>query len=186
MDPFGTRIRNGLCTGHDVRGPHRDGPGNGTELKLLVLLHGLQSPPSGPPGCIDRGPCRDSWDGPCTRGPPSGGSPPTPPPPPPPTPTPTPPRPTPIIGPGPPGPGPDPGGGPGPGPWWHIGPPQFGMGHWPPGPPAPLFRPAPQYGSTAKFSALPEHCKRCGGGGDDCLEYILGGGSFYLRCYYYC
>lgn len=40
MDPFGTRTRNGLCTGHDVRGPHRDSPGNGTELKLLEL-HGL-------------------------------------------------------------------------------------------------------------------------------------------------
>lgn len=36
MDPFGTRTRKGLCTGHDVRGPHRESPGNGTELKLLL------------------------------------------------------------------------------------------------------------------------------------------------------
>lgn len=44
MDPFGTRTRNGLCTGHDVRGPQREtlfeSPCNGTELKLL-LLQGL-------------------------------------------------------------------------------------------------------------------------------------------------
>lgn len=39
-DPFGTRTRNGLCTGHDDLGPHRVIPGNGTELKIL-LLHGL-------------------------------------------------------------------------------------------------------------------------------------------------
>lgn len=42
IDPFGTRTRNGLCTGHDVRGPHLDRDGNGTELKVFEL-HGLHN-----------------------------------------------------------------------------------------------------------------------------------------------
>lgn len=42
--PFGILALKGLCTGHDVRGPHREDPGNGTELKLFGCpLHGLQS-----------------------------------------------------------------------------------------------------------------------------------------------
>lgn len=116
MFPFG--ILNGLCTGHEVRGPHLEGPGNGTgvlQLKLLEL-HGLQR---GGGSC---GPCNEVIDGPCVN----------------------------IGGPGNP---------PGPGPWKHIGPPQLGIGHWPP-----IFI-SPQYGSTVKLSWLPEHS-----GGEDCLE----------------
>ncbi len=39
---MGALTRKGLCTGHDDLGPHLDGPGNGTELKLLEL-HGLHN-----------------------------------------------------------------------------------------------------------------------------------------------
>lgn len=95
MEPFGTRILKGLCTGQDVRGPQRDGPGNGTELKLFVLLHGLQSGGGG-----SGGPCRDSCEGPCTSVPMPGPAPPGP----------TTPWPT-VTG-----PAPAPGGSPGPGP----------------------------------------------------------------------
>lgn len=127
IDPFGTRTRKGLCTGQDERGPHLDeGPGSGTELKLLEL-QGLHIGGGNGGG----GPCMDNEPGPIS----------------------------------PPGPGPDTGG-PGPGPWWHIGPPQFGIGHCP----TLLIPPMPQYWSTAKLSWLPEHCSRWGNGGDDCLE----------------
>lgn len=37
-------------------------------------------------------------------------------------------------------------------------------------PPPPTPPPLPQYESVAKLSWLPEHCKRWGRGGDDCLE----------------
>lgn len=135
--PFGILALKGLCTGHDVRGPHREVPGNGTELKLFGwLLQGLHNDGGS-------GPCREVIDGPCAS-----------------------------MGRccccccccwldiWPPGPWP------GPGPWWHIGPPQFGIGHWPPL----LIPPLLQYESTVKLSWLPEHCKRNGGGGEDCLE----------------
>lgn len=53
---------------------------------------------------------------------------------------------------------------------------QFGICHWllalgptPPMPPTPP-PPLPQYESVAKLSWLPEHCRRWGRGGDDCLE----------------
>lgn len=136
-DPFGMRTLKGLCTGQVDRGPHRDGPGIGTELKLLeFVLQGLQRGGGG-----TGGPWNAEW-APWVAGPP------------PPTPMP------PMIG------------GPGPGPWWHIGPPQFGIGpHWPlPPPPKLLTRPPPQNWSAAKLSWLPEHCSRWGGGGDDCRE----------------
>jgi hypothetical protein len=61
MVPFGILALKGLCTGQDVRGPHLDGPGNGTELKLFVLLHGLHS------GGGSEGPCNDVIDGPCAN-----------------------------------------------------------------------------------------------------------------------
>lgn len=56
--PFGILARKGLCTGHEVLGPHRDdGPGNGTELKLFgCWLHGLHNGGNGP--------CSDVIDGP--------------------------------------------------------------------------------------------------------------------------
>ena len=129
--PFGILALNGLCTGQDERGPHREeGPGNGTELKLFGwLLQGLHNGGGG------KGPCSDVMDGPCANIDRWGiGI---------------------CIEP------------PGPGPWWHICPPQFGIGHCPP-----LFIPwLLQYGSTVKLSWLPEHF-RCnvGGGGDDCRE----------------
>lgn len=168
--PLGTLTRNGLCTGHDVRGPQREGPGNGTELKLFVLLHGLHN---GGGGCICGGVCNERSDGPCANIPP------------PPTCGPghgcCMPPPMPASG----GSGPDEPppskawcGGPGPL-WWHNGGsgggPQWwcvGGGHA-----RPWLCPPPQNGSTApKFSWLPEHFKRCKlGGGDDCLEYILSG-----------
>lgn len=128
--PFGILALKGLCTGHDVRGPHREGPGNGTELKLFGwLLQGLHNGGGG------NGPCSDVMDGPC----PNIG------------------RWDIVIGIEPPGPGP----------WWHIWPPQFGIGHCPP-----LFiPPLLQYGSTVKLSWLPEHFNWCKlGGGDDCRE----------------
>lgn len=59
MVPFGILALKGLCTGHDVRGPHRDeGPGNGTELKLFCcwLLHN---------GGGGNWPCSDVIEGPC-------------------------------------------------------------------------------------------------------------------------
>jgi hypothetical protein len=59
MFPFGTRPLNGLWIGHDVRGPHLDGPGNGTVLKLFVLLQGLHNGGGG-----SGGPCNDCIDGP--------------------------------------------------------------------------------------------------------------------------
>lgn len=62
MVPFGILALKGLCTGHDVRGPHRDGPLMGTELKLFGcwLLHGLHNGGGG------NGPCnKDVIDGPC-------------------------------------------------------------------------------------------------------------------------
>lgn len=55
--PFGIRTRNGLCTGHVDLGPHLDGPGTGTELKLFEL-HGLHI------GGGHDGPCNDVVD--CT------------------------------------------------------------------------------------------------------------------------
>lgn len=59
--PFGILALKGLCTGHDVRGPHREDPGNGTELKLFGCpLHGLQCVGGG-----GRGPWSDVIDGPC-------------------------------------------------------------------------------------------------------------------------
>lgn len=128
--PFGILALKGLCTGQDVRGPHREGPGNGTELKLFGwLLQGLHNGGGG------NGPCSDDIDGPCAN---IG-------------------RCDIVIGIEPPGPGP----------WWHIWPPQFGIGHCPP-----LFiPPLLQYGSTVKLSWLPEHFNWCKeGGGDDCLE----------------
>lgn len=60
--PFGILALKGLCTGHDVRGPHRDeGPGNGTELKLFCcwLLQGLHNGGGG------NWPCSDVIEGPC-------------------------------------------------------------------------------------------------------------------------
>lgn len=59
--PFGSRARNGLWTGQDDRGPHLDGPGNGTELKLFVVAvgHGLHC------GGSSGGPWNDEdWEGP--------------------------------------------------------------------------------------------------------------------------
>lgn len=66
--PFGNRARNGLWTGQEVRGPQREGPGNGTELlKLFVDVgHGLQLGSGGPWN-------DDDWEGPkplCTPIPP--------------------------------------------------------------------------------------------------------------------
>lgn len=61
MDPpFGNRARKGLWTGQDVRGPHLDGPGNGTELKLLAFVavgHGLHCGSGGPWN-------EEDWEGP--------------------------------------------------------------------------------------------------------------------------
>lgn len=59
--PFGILALKGLCTGHDVRGPHREGPGNGTELKLFCcwLLQGLHNGGGG------NWPCSDVIEGPC-------------------------------------------------------------------------------------------------------------------------
>lgn len=59
--PFGILALKGLCTGHDVRGPHREVPGNGTELKLFCcwLLQGL------PNGGGGNWPCSDVKEGPC-------------------------------------------------------------------------------------------------------------------------
>lgn len=139
IDPFGTRTRNGLCTGHDVRGPHRDIPGNGTELKLL-LLQGLHIGGSGigtPLNCIGPG-------GPITPAAMAAAH-------------------ADVDGIG-------TDDSPGPGPWWHIGPPQFGIGHWPPPTPPLWMPPLPQHVSAAKLSWLSEHWSRWGNGGDDCLE----------------
>lgn len=59
--PFGILALKGLCTGHDVRGPQREGPGNGTELKLFCcwLLQGLHNGGGG------NWPCSDVIEGPC-------------------------------------------------------------------------------------------------------------------------
>lgn len=61
MLPLGILALKGLCTGQEVRGPHRDdGPGNGTELKLFGwLLQGLHNGGGG------NEPWRDVIDGPC-------------------------------------------------------------------------------------------------------------------------
>lgn len=143
MLPFGILALKGLCTGQEVRGPHRDdGPGNGTELKLFGwLLQGLHNGGGG------NGPCRDVMEGPCA----SIG----------------------CIVIEEPGPGPVV-----PATWWaHIGPPQLGIGHCPP-----LFiPPLLQYGSTMKFSLLPEHFRYLDGGGDDCREWIFSCLSFALK-----
>lgn len=137
MVPFGILALKGLCTGHEVLGPHREDPGNGTELKLFGFcwLHGLHNGGGG------NGPCSDVIEGPCASIDIWGGG-------------------IPIEC------------WPGPGPWWHMGPPQFGIGHCPP-----LFiPPLLQYGSTVlKLSWLPEHLinRDDGGGDDDCREWIF-------------
>ena len=135
--PFGILALKGLCTGHEVLGPHLEGPGNGTELKLFgCWLHGLHKGGGG------NGPCSDVIDGPCANiGMCDGGI------------------------------GPIECWGHEPGPWWHIEPPQLGIGHCPP-----LFiPPLLQYGSTVKkLSWLPEHFSNLDdGGGDDCRERMF-------------
>lgn len=43
MEPLGTRTRNGLWTGHDVRGPQRDEEGPCIDMLLMLFeLHGLK------------------------------------------------------------------------------------------------------------------------------------------------
>lgn len=159
--PLGNRARNGLWTGQDVRGPHRDGPGNGTELKLLEFVavgHGLQV--SGGSG---GGPWNDDdAEGPRLVNIPRPPLPIRPPPPPPP----------PISA----GGGYD---------AWPCGQLRGGRPGQPPGPPPPpklhwlalgipppppITR-SPQNGSAVKLSWLPEHCSRWDdGGGEDCRE----------------
>lgn len=135
MLPLGILALKGLCTGHEVLGPHREeGPGNGTELKLFDwLLQGLHNGGGG------NEPWSDVIDGPCASIGIWWGM---------------------FIDEAVPGPVP----------WWHIIPPQLGIGHCPP-----LFIPALlQYGSTMKLSWLPEHFSNLDeGGGDDCREWIF-------------